>query len=53
MVTNISFCIKVGMASVLLKLNYLQSKVETQYRKIIFTTPRNIKHFLGRSSVTY
>ena len=34
------------------KLNYLQSKVETQYRKIIFITPSNIKHFIERSSVT-
>ena len=34
-------------------LNYLQSKVETQYRKIIFVTPGNIKHFIERSGVTY
>ena len=31
------FFIKVGAANVLLKLNYLQSRVETQHRKIIFT----------------
>ena len=47
------FFIKVGAANVLLKLNYLQSRVETQYRKIIFITPSNIKHFIERSSVTY
>ena len=29
-VTNISFFIKVGAANVLLKLNYLQSRVETE-----------------------
>ena len=52
MVTNISFFIKVGVANVLLKLNYLQSRVETQYRKIIFITPSNIKHFIERSNVT-
>ena len=52
MVTNISFFIKVGVANVLLKLNYLQSRVETQYRKIIFITPSNTKHFIERSSVT-
>ena len=51
--TNISFFIKVGTANVLLKLNYLQSRIETQYRKIIFITPRNIKHFIEKSSVTY
>ena len=50
---NISFFIKVGAANVLLKLNYLQSRVETQYRKIIFITPSNIKHFIERSSVTW
>ena len=48
-----SFFIKVGAANVLLKLNYLQSRVETQYRKIIFITPSNIKHFIERSNVTY
>ena len=47
------FFIIVGEANVLLKLNYLQSRVETQYRKIIFITPSNIKHFTERSSVTY
>ena len=47
------FFIKVGSANVLLKLDYLQSRVETQYRKIIFITPSNIKHFIERSSVTY
>ena len=46
------FFIKVGAANILLKLNYLQSRVETQYRKIIFITPSNIKHFIERSSVT-
>ena len=51
--TNISFFIKAGATNVFLKLNYLQSRVETQYRKIIFVTPSNIKHFLERSSVTY
>ena len=30
-----------------------QIKVTTQYRKMIFITPNNIKHFIGRSSVTY
>ena len=53
MVTNISFFIKVGVANVLLKLNYLQSRVETQYRKIIFITPSNTKHLIERSSVTF
>ena len=47
------FLIKVGAANVLLKLNYLQSRVEIQYRKIIFITPSNFKHFIERSSVTY
>ena len=47
------FFIKVGGANVLLKLNYLQSRVETQYRKIIFITPSNIKYFIEKSSVTY
>ena len=47
------FFIKAGAANVLLKLNYLQSRVETQYRKIIFIAPSNIKHFIERSSVTY
>ena len=51
--TNIYFFIKVGPADVFLKLNYLKSRVETQYRKIIFITPSNIKHFIERSSVTY
>ena len=32
-VDNIYFFIKVGVANVLLKLNYLQSRVEAQYRK--------------------
>ena len=50
---DISFFIKVGAANVLPKLNYLQSRVETQYRKIIFITPSNIKHFMERSSMTY
>ena len=40
------FFIKVGGENVLLKLNYLQSRVETQYRKIIFITPSHIKHFI-------
>ena len=43
--TNIYFFIKEGAANVLLKLNYLQSRAKTQYRKIIFITPSNIKHF--------
>ena len=30
------------------KTKYLQSRVETQYRKIIFITPSNIKHFIER-----
>ena len=47
------FFIKVGAANVLLKLKYLPSRVETQYRKVIFITPRNIKHFIERSSLTY
>ena len=51
--TNISFFIKVDAAIVFLKLNYLQSRIETQYRKIIFITPSKIKHFIERSSVTY
>ena len=51
-VTNISLFMKVGTPNVLLKLSYLQSRVETQYRKIIFITPSNIKHFIVRSSVT-
>ena len=45
------FFIIVGEANVLLKLNYLQSRVETQYGKIIFIKPSNIKHFIERSSV--
>ena len=40
------FFIKVGAANILLKLNYLQSRAETQYRKIIFVTLSNIKHFI-------
>ena len=53
-VTNILlFFIKVVATNLLLKLNYLQSRAETQYRKIIFITPSNIKHFIERSSVTY
>ena len=52
-VVNISFFIKVGVTNVLLKLNYLQSRVETQQRKAIFITPSNIKHFIKRASVTY
>ena len=47
------FFIKVGAANVILKLDYLKSRVETKYRKIIFITPSNIKHFIERSSVTY
>ena len=47
------FFIKVGGANVLLKLNYLQSRVETQYRKITFITPSHIKHFIAKSSMTY
>ena len=27
---------------------YAQIKVTTQYRKMIFITPSNIKHFMGR-----
>ena len=50
--TNISFFIKIGVANVLSKLNYLQSRVEIQYRKIIFITPSNMKHFIKRSNVT-
>ena len=42
------FFIKVGAANALLKLNYLQSRVETQYRKMIFITPSNIKYFIER-----
>ena len=49
-VTNISLFIKVGAANFLLKLNYLQSREETQYGKI-FIIPSNIKHFIERSSV--
>ena len=51
--TNISCFIKVSATNVLLKLNFLQSTVQTQYRKIIFITPSNIKPFIERSSVTY
>ena len=47
------FFIKAGVANVLSKLNYLQSRVETQYRKIMFIMPSNNKHFIERSSVTY
>ena len=52
---NIYFCIKVGAANVFLNylLKFFQSRVETQYGKIIFITPSNIKHFIERSSVTY
>ena len=44
-----------GICSLETKLftNTLQSRVETQYRKIMFITPSNIKHFIERSSVTY
>ena len=42
---------KYCLTYILLKLNYLQSRVETQYRKIIFIKPSNIKHFIERSSV--
>ena len=52
-VTNNSFFIKVGTANILMKLNYLQSTIETQYRNIIFITPSNIKHFTERTSVVY
>ena len=48
-----SLFIKVGAGNVLLKLNFLQSRVETQYRKILFITPSNIKHFIERQSVAY
>ena len=37
------FFIRVSAANVLLKQNYLKSRVETQYRKIIFITPSIIK----------
>ena len=37
------FFIRVSAGNVLLKLNYLKSRVETQYRKIIFITPSIIK----------
>ena len=47
------FFIKVGKESVLLKLHYLQSRVETQYRNILFITTSSIKHFIERSSGTY
>ena len=40
------FFIKVDAANILLKLNYLQSRAETQYRKIIFVTLSNIKHLI-------
>ena len=40
-------------SNVLLKLNHLQRKVETQYIKIIFIPPSNIKNFIERSCVTY
>ena len=43
--TNISLFIKVGAANVLLKLNYLQSRVETQYRKIIFIILKQYQTF--------
>ena len=29
---------------------YLQSRVNTQYRNIMYITPSNIKHFIERSS---
>ena len=45
--------IRVGVANVLLKLHYLQSRVETKYRKIIFIIPSNINYFIERASVTY
>ena len=45
--------LKFDAANILLKLNYLQSRVETQYGKIIFIIPSNIKRFIERSSVTY
>ena len=47
------FFINVSAANVLLKLNYLQSRVELQYRKIILGTPSNIKGFIERSNRTY
>ena len=46
------FFIKVVAANVFLKLSYLQSILQAQYRKILIT-PSNIKHFIERSSVTY
>ena len=52
-VANISFFIKVRAANVLLKLNYLQNREKTQYRKVIFIPPSNIKDFIERTSVTY
>ena len=51
--TNNSIFTKLGAENVQLKLNYLQSRVETQYRKIISITTSNIEHFIERSSVTY
>ena len=50
---NKYFFIKVGVANDLLKLNYLQSRAEAQYRKIIFITPSIIEHFIETSSATY
>ena len=46
------FFMRVAATNVLLKINYLQRRVETQYRNVIFITPSNIKHFIERSSVT-
>ena len=40
------FFITLDAANVLLKLNYLQRRIETQYRKIIFITPSYIKDFI-------
>ena len=42
------FFYKADATNVLLELNYLQSREDTQYRKIIFITPSNIKHFTER-----
>ena len=47
------FFYKVDEANILLKPNNLQNREDTQYRKIIFLTSSNIKHFVERSSVTY
>ena len=43
--TNISFFINVDAANVLLKLNYLQSKVGIQYREIIFINTKQYQTF--------